>query len=373
MTAAIAVRPDLDTTLGSLRANRDFVRSNSTSTDVSLDRVHIATSGGTPEIRIGDATVPVTEDGLLALAEHLSVPAPFFKRLGKDVGVDFQSEIVNRVMGATPNEAVRIEYGPGGIIEVRSPGSSQVNPNQILDVASRVFGEGAPLQRLIDSSTEFGFDVHVPFDADHGIGGDRSAAVAIPEEITGYSWATNLPLTGTARVGDLTAAGARFGLDLKRGLAPTVVPWSMRLACTNGMETMTEATKIDARGMDVETVLAELEAAARIAFSNAEGNIAHFYDLRNTPVENPERAIRAIARERGIPNRSMIQMLDLAPAEGILPENPSEFDIVNLVTNLANRASIRNNGGRLLLERAGGGVISDHRARCGHCQHALSN
>lgn len=373
MTAAIAVRPDLDLTVGTLRANREVARSNTTTTDLSLDRVHIVTSGNEPTIRLGDAEVPVTAEGLLTLAEHLSVPAPFFKRLGKDVGIDFQSDIVNRIMGATPNETVRVEYGPGGIVEVRNPSSQQVSPYQILDIAGRVFGESAPVQRLLDSSAEFGFDVHVPFDSDHGIGGDRSATVVIPEEITGYSWASHLPLTGTARVGDLTAAGARFGLDIKRGLAPTVTPWSMRLACTNGMETLSEATKIDARGLDVEAVMAELEAAARIAFANAEGNISHFYDLRNQPVDNPERAIRAIARERGIPDRSMIQMLDMVPAEGVLPENPTQFDIVNLVTNLANRSSIRNNGGRLLLERAGGSIISDHALRCSHCQHALSN
>lgn len=373
MTAAIAVRPDLDLTLASLRSNREAERSNTQTTDLSLDRVHIVTSGNEPTIRLGEAEVPVTETGLLSLAEHLSVPAPFFKRLGKEVGVDFQSDLVNRIMGSAPNDTVRVEYGPGGLVEVRNPTSQQVSPNQILDVASRVFGEGSPVQRLIDNSAEFGFDVHVGFDSDHGVGGDRQASVEIPEEITGYSWASHLPLTGTARVGDLTAAGARFGLDIKRGLAPTVTPWSMRLACTNGMETVSEGTKIDARGLDVEAVLAELEAAARVAFANAEGNIAHFYDLRNQPVDNPERAIRAIARERGIPNRSMIQMLDMVPAEGVLPENPTQFDVINLVTNLANRASIRNNGGRMLLERAGGAVIADHALRCSHCQHALSN
>lgn len=371
MTAAIAIRPDLDLTLGSLSENRAFQRSNSTSTDISLDRVHIATGGNTPEIRIGDATVPVTADGLLSLAEHLSVPAPFFKRIGKEVGIDFQSDLVNRIMGAMANETVRVEYGPAGIIEVRNPTSQQVSPNQIIDIAGRVFGESAPVQRLVDSSSEFGFDVHVPFDAQNGVGGDRSAAVEIPEEIARYSWATHLPITEAARVGDLTAAGARFGLDIKRGLAPTVTPWSMRLACTNGMETKSDATKIDARGLDVDAVMAELEAAARVAFANATGNIEHFYDLRSQPVDNPERAIRAIARERGIPDRSMVQILDLIPAEGV--QAATQFDLVNLVTNLANRSSIRNNGGRLLLEAAGGAVIADHALRCGHCAHVLAN
>lgn len=373
MTAAIAVRPDLGTTIGTLRANREFERSNTTSTDLSLDRVHVDVAGSDPTIHVGDAAVPVTETGLLTLAEYLEVPAPFFKRIGKNVGMDLQAHILNDLMSNMPNAAIRAEYGPGGLVEVGSPTAHRINPGQIIDVAEKVFGAEAPLQRLIDSSAEFSFDVHVPFDADHGVGGDRQAEVEIPEEITGYSWATHLPLTGAARVGDLTAAGARFGLDRKRGLAPTVQPWSMRLACTNGMENTSTGIKMDARGLDVDGVLAELEAMARQAFAAAEANIDHLYDLRNTPIDNPERAIRAIARERGIPNRSMVALLDLAPAEGVLPDAPTQFDIINMVTNLANRASVRNDGGRLLLERAGGQTVADHAARCAHCMTALSH
>lgn len=373
MTAAIAVRPDLDLTVGTLRATREAERSNTTSTDLSLDRVRVDVSGNDPTIHVGDAAVPVTETGLLTLAEFLDVPAPFFKRIGKGVGMDLQAHILNDLMSHSPQTAIRAEYGNGGLVEVGSPTQHRIAPGQIIDTAERVFGTEAPIQRLIDSSAEFAFDVHVPFDSDHGVGGDREATVVIPEEITGYSWATHLPLTGTARVGDLTAAGARFGLDRKRGLAPTVQPWSMRLACTNGMENTQTGLRMDARGLDVEGVLAELEMMARQAFTAAEANISHFYDLRNQPVDNPERAIRAIARERGIPNRSMVAMLDLAPAEGILPDNPTQFDIVNLVTNLANRATVRNDGGRLLLERAGGQTVADHAARCGHCQHVLAH
>jgi hypothetical protein len=369
MTAAIALRPDLELTVGAFRANRDFERSATTTTDLSLDRISV-----TPDrIRLGDAEVPTTEGGLLALAEHLAVPAPFFKRVGKDVGLDFQSDLVNRIMGSMPNAAVRVEYGGGGLVEVRQPSTSRVVPNQVLDVAATVFGEDAPVQRVVDNSAEFSLDLHVPFGGDRGIGGDAQSLVDVPGELLSYSWNTHTALDGTQQVGDVTAAGARFTLDLKRGLAPSVTPWSMRLACTNGMETVSNGTKIDARGLSVEEVLAELEAAARVAFANAEGNISHFYDLRNQRVDNPERAIRAIARERGIPDRSMVQILDMIPAEGVLPENPTQFDIVNLVTNLANRPSIRNNGGRLLLERAGGAVIADHALRCSHCQHALSN
>lgn len=373
MTAAIAVRPDLDLTVGEMRANREHLRSNTQSNDVSLSEVLVNTTSDEASIRLGRAEVPVTDTGLLALAEHLQVPAPFFKRIGSNVGLDLQAEILNALLSRSANEAIRVEYGNGGLVEVGPPGRDRIMPGQIIDVAERVFGDQAIVQRLIDTPAEFAFDVHVPFESDHGIGGDTSSLVDVPEEVLRYSWATGLPITEGSKVGDVTAAGARFGLDRKRGLAPTVQPWSMRLACTNGMENTSTGIRMDARGLSVDEVLAELEGMAQQAFAAAEANIAHFYDLRNNPVENPERALRAIARERGIPNRSLVNMLDLVPAGGIMPERPTEFDIVNLVTNLANRASVRNDGGRLLLERAGGGVVADHAARCSHCQTVLAN
>ena len=239
-------------------------------------------------------------------------------------------------------------------------------------MAERVLGtDRAPVQRLVDTSAEFAFDVHVPFDYSRGVGGDPSAESALSEDLLRYSWASNAGITADSKVGDITAAGCRFGFNRKANLAPWVQPWSMKLACTNGMETTMPGLKMDARGLGVEEVMAELEAMAQQAFAAAEANISHFYDLRNVPVDNPERSLRAIARERGIPDRSLIRMLDLAPSD-MLPETPTQFDLVNLITNLANHTAIRNDGGRLLLERAGGAVVTEHAARCPHCQHALA-
>jgi hypothetical protein len=114
-------------------------------------------------------------------------------------------------------------------------------------------------------------------------------------------------------------------------------------------------------------VLADLEAQARIAFAAAERDIDHFYSLRDQQVNNPERALTAMARERDIPNRSLIRLLAQAPTL----ENPTRFDIVNLVTNLANDPAIANDGGRQLLERVGGSVVMDSQARCPHCEQGL--
>ncbi len=206
------------------------------------------------------------------------------------------------------------------------------------------------ITRLVDSKDEFSFDVRVPETHDRGLGGDAPS--------------------GPGQVGDITAGGVTVKIDRKRSLSPAVQPYLYRLVCTNGMVAVDPGLKMDARGQSVDEVLAEFEALAEQAFSRVEDQISAFYDLRNTRVDNPERTLIAIAREQNIPDRSLAGMMRLAASEE-MGDNPSMFDLLNLVTNFANSA--QNPGGRFRLEAAAGAVIDDHAARCGHCQSRLLN
>lgn len=369
MTAAIALRPDLNITLGDLIEDKASSRSSTQHTDLSIDRLRVDAEASNPFIALGDTEVPMTSTGMEALADHLQVPAPFFKRLGQS-GADRQASLLTMLLNDTRGGVVRVEYTDGGLVGLSDPERQSILPVQLLRVADNVLGShDAPVQRLVDTASEFSFDVHVPLNSDRGVGGDFSSEVEVPEALLGYSWTTNAPVSRDNRVGDITAGGLRMHLDMKRGLSPSVQPFLFRLACTNGMETTTELTKVDARGMSVDEVLADINAKAELAFSRVEREMEHFYNMRDTRVENPERRLRAIARERGIPDRSLMRMLDSAPEA--LGDSPSEFDVVNHLTNAANHSAVRNDGGRLLLERAGGAVVNDHAARCSRCHHAL--
>jgi hypothetical protein len=274
---------------------------------------------------------------------------------------------MNAMLRVSQDSVARIRMGDGGVAEVREAGRNPIDPVNLVTIAQRVLKhDDAPVQRVIRGN-DFGFDVHVPFDSSTGVGGDPDSQVAMPESLRGYSWNSKTPISTNARVGDVTAGGLRFGVDLKHGLTPWVQPWMFRLACTNGMETTDEGLRVEGRGQSVEEVMAQLEIEAERAFSRVERSIEHFYNLRSQPVENPERVLRRLAEERGIPTRSLGRLETLAPTL----EAPTMFDITNLVTNLANSPSMRNDGGRLILERAGGAVINDEAIRCEHCQQRV--
>lgn len=372
ITDTFALRADLDATLGTLIDEMGDTDGNP-AMDLDLSQVRVNASALDPSIVLGSVEVPYTDRGALALADALQVPTPFIKRIGKQNGIEAQGELLSMLLNYHSGGAIRAEYREGGgLMDLRDPNQLSVRPTQVLRVAERVLGShDSPVQRLVDTGDEFSFDVHVPFDHSSGVGGDADALIDLPSGLESYSWTSKVPLDGQQRVGDLTAAGLRFTVDRKRGLAPSVQPWMMRLVCTNGMETTTDMTKIDARGLSVEQVVADLEEKARLAFERTEQQMAHFYDLRNQQVTNPERRLRAMARERGIPARSVAMLMDAAPEA--LGDETTEFDVINLVTNLANHSSIRNAGGRMLLERAGGAVVNDHALRCSACHTALVN
>lgn len=368
MSTALYFREDLDTTLASLV--EDLAGGNDTRTiDVDVDRIRVHGDSADPTIAVGDVALPVTGTALDTLASALQVPSAYFKRIGERGGLPAQSTLLNLTLDNSPGGVVRAEYvEDGALLDLRDPHAMVIPPANLVRMATRVLGsDESPVQRIINTSDMFAFDVHVPFDSDRGVGGDSDSLVDVPENFLRYSWASGVPVVRDSRVGDLTAAGIRVALDRKRNLAPTVQPWMMRLACTNGMETTTEMTKVDARGMTVDDVLADLERKAEIAFSRLEQQMAHFYELRDDRVENPERRLRAIARERRVPNRTLMRMLDAAPEA--LGGSTSEFDVLNFLSNHANDQA--NDGGRLLLERAAGAIVQDHSVRCSRCQHAL--
>jgi hypothetical protein len=297
--------------------------------------------------------VPRTITGIESLGNWLDVPTAFLHRLG-DSDRDLQDHLLS-TLAARKDDVVSVVYTKDGVREIRDPRKEVIEPVRVVEAAQKVLGDTAT---VIDFWTgdEFRLDA---------VAGD------LDDPGKGFGWGGITPTK--RRVGDLSAGGLRWGMDLKHRLAPWVQPYVYRLWCTNGCETRDDLLKVDARGQTVDEVIAEIEQMAQQAFGEIEHTIAHYYDLRDVPVENPERFLVRLADEQSMPPRTLRRLLDAAASDE-LPDNPSQFDLVNLVTNAANDPTLRNKtGARRALEAIGGSVITDHAARCGHCLTKLAD
>lgn len=286
--------------------------------------------------------LPLSSESVEAMANHIGVPSGFHKRLPSDL----RDTLFNEMFAREHNQAL-VRLTETEVLYMREPNAKIIDPRRFIDVAAKVVSPEGQVIDFRNAKDFFGFDVVVPEKFKRGQGGD-------------------------AKVGDITRGGVRFGQDTKQGLAPFVQRYMYRLVCTNGMEVPDTTLKIDARGDTVEEIIAELEAMAELAFSKVEQDLVHFYDLRNQVVDQPERMMARLARERNLSDRIRLQLVDAVP-QIVTPGQPvTMFDLVNLATNQANNPEHRQAGIRRQLERFGGDVTAHVAQRCGVCASSLS-
>lgn len=318
-----------------------------------LHNVEFHLEDSTPIIKIGEHEVAATKKGIAAFGGFLDVPTKFLER----VMADEQQFILDKRLERSGEQDITVSYTTdGGIIEVMKSGQRRILPEQIVQSAMHVMPEESMVTDAWATLEDLRLDVIAPEGYDRGWGGDRGAGE--------YTW------RGEKKVGDITGGGIRIWQNRKQNLAPGVQPYLYRLACTNGYEVQDLGMRVDARGLDVEEVLMSLEMEARRAFARVENDIASFYDLRTQPVEEDRTGmLRRITREAGLPARTVGVLEDLLPGHLNDTENPTMFDLVNLVTNYANAG--QRAGAARTLQRVGGGMIADHAARCSTCHHRL--
>lgn len=310
---------------------------NEVRVDLETDNlIHIKT--------VGDINfeVPANEVNLHTVGSYLGIPDSFLDRLDADL----KGTLMNGMLDKVRDGEVVFRHNDDFIKSIRTPGQQGIEPFHILDVAMGALTEDAPVVHWDLTPASFRLDTIVT-DASRHIGGDR-------------------------HVGDITKGGLRFEQNRKQNLAPAVSRYIYRLICTNGMEQQDASLKVDARGSSFEEVMADFAVKVNDAMSGLDNMISAHYDLRNNPVENPERVINRLAREHKLSDRFRTRLIDAA-ASDMLPDDPSEFDVVNLITNFGNEPSVASrDGARRILEQMGGTIVTEHVARCGHCQARLS-
>lgn len=291
----------------------------------------------------GVIEVPATQTSLEALGGWVGIPKSFLMRQGTEL----QQYMLNYLLAHQADEGIFRVSSDYGLLEVRAPEQKVIEPRSIVEVLMRSIDKEAEVVDFWSTPDDFRLDTIVPADFDRGIGGDP-------------------------QVGDITRGGVRVMQNRKQNHAPQVSEFMYRLECTNGMEAVHTDLHIDARGETVEDILIAIEAAAQRVMGRIEQRIEHFYALRAEMVPDASQMLDRIAKEEGISDRVLGDLIDILPEIKDEDGSVSLFALVNLVTNFANEGSIdRRAGARRVLELAGGSVVVDAADRCLYCQSRL--
>jgi len=320
--------------------------------------IEVALDDASPTISFGGREVPATDSGVAALATFLQVPPKFLERIEPD---ERQYIMAHRIARSEERD-LTINYREGGVLDVLKAGQRRVPAEAIVETAMKVMPEDSLVVQAWSEPDDFRMDVIVPDGYTDFIGGDPNATIE------------NYHDTGKSKVGDFTKGGLRFGQDRKKNLAPWVQTLLFRLACTNGIEIPNMGLKVDARGDSIEEILSMLEASARIGYDMIGAEIESFYNMRNERINKDVTGVlRRVAQEAGLADRTVGQLEDHLPAVEGSSDEPSMFDLVNTITNLANHDSLANRRApRRQLQVAGGGLIGAHTERCNLCHRSLS-
>jgi len=305
-------------------------------------QISVHLDADTPHFRIGGTEVPSTKAGVDAMATYYGIPTTFINKLMPDE----RQWLLNSRLAYQADGNVTVRHTEQGVVEVHKAGQVRVETVALVDAAMKVLPHESLIVDHWSDATDLQVDVIVPEGYERYTGGDP-------------------------QVGDITRGGIRFGQNRKLNHAPWVQPYLYRLACTNGMEVPDLSLKVDARHCTADQIEAMFEAEIRRAVDRLESDIQAFYDLRNTALGADRTGeLRRVALEQGLPARMVGRLEDLLPSvEGA----GTMFDIVNLMTNVANDPALNHRSTTVRdLQTAGGQVVHDHAARCTTCHSRLS-
>lgn len=297
----------------------------------------------------GRHEVPISTEGLNHLSDRLGVPWKFLERQDDDFRQLVLSELIAR-QDPTAQEVIR--YNDLGVLGIMGIGAQTIPFERLIDAIRSVMPDESPVMNVVLDADNFGFDAIVPEGFSSGWGGDPDAEI--------------VDRHGDRKVGDLTAGGLRLLYPHAKRHAPRLNGFQHRLVCTNGMSSLKSDLAIDARGLTVDEMLNHLEEMARISFGRVEDEIASFYAMREDRVDNPERTLLRLGGEHGLSSSVATEL-----AMGVASiDDPTMFDLINLITNAANDPRRKPRAARAL-QAAAGAIVTEHAARCGSCQSRL--
>jgi len=173
------------------------------------------------------------------------------------------------------------------------------------------------------------------------------------------------------RVGDVTKAGITLLENRSNVLTSyevNVGGFLYRLSCSNGAVTRTESLH-RIGGKTVEEILNGVGNTTRKVFEVvSKEDLLQFVHLDDVKAEDPSNLVHRLSRDSRIPASLERRILDRIPELGL---NPTMYDVINLVTSVANdeKLSIRNSR---LLQVMGGQLTISAEHRCPTCKVILN-
>ena len=296
-------------------------------------------------VSVGSEQFLLDDLGTSVLAKFLHVPSTYIKRCPPE----FRAQTLNYWADQQAETDVNVFVDARGeLVSVQSPDVVTVPTDRVGHMVARVF---APDDQV---------SVYRDFDSLHIDVVSKIHSVDVPNP-------QSLPFRPL--VGDVTHGGVRILTRPHESTNPVVVSYLERLVCLNGMTSSQKLGKISIKGLTVEDVLEEMEAAARTVLGGLERSLDLYAATAGIPVPG---SLQAFAHQLAVEYGLKRQILDeVMLIVNQLPESATVYDVLQAFTQVAGmldwptRMRMQSLGGDLALETER--MIK----RCSSCERLL--
>lgn len=276
--------------------------------EVVLGDIEIADDSSVIKIKNGPE-FPFDEQAERTLTKYLGINKSYISKCPPDL----RAYNINWWLQNKPEAPSIIQSLGDHFITIHKPNVLIVPITKVGEIIDRTFKPTDEIVNFIHDNTTFHIDIRT----------DHHVEVPVDERIEGRK-----------EVGDITHGGVRILANPTQVKPPQVLTYLHRLVCTNGMCSDTNTGVIQLKGNTVETLLAELEAAANRVMGDLDRKLADYAALaERRPPGSPARFAYQVGREYGLGQRLMDRVMERI---NILPDDATLYDITQVFTQLAN-------------------------------------
>lgn len=288
---------------------------------------------------LDDGSIAMSLDGgILPLTRFAATQVANLSGLKKQSFQDYvdNADIVTKMLRHSLGKRtgdVFVSYNRDAVYHVQSDVAVHINPSEVFDLAVEALSQ-AKKEARVDT---------IRFD----------------KGVLTTRFVTDVHQNPTRRVGDVSHGGVVVGVNGQISVAP----YLYRLVCTNGA---VRCTSYPDMSKDAATVKGYVQSTVQQLMEVAQRDLDLFMSMDNEFIDNPAHLFNRVTRESGVSDRHSRLIGDAIPSMERVGDNHTRYDMVNLVSALANST------GDLHFQYYAGAFLDAFiQHRCGSCGSRL--
>lgn len=293
--------------------------------------------GKTPSFSIGDSEYGLSTSSFRQLAEEMSIPVPYARRIPDDL----LSYTVNYFLKTNRDHHVAALAEDGKIRSFMKTNTPYVPSADVFAAVREAVGDDYDLKYTKLSDTTMSFSI-------------------LPEAYREAIDGSNL------------FGGVKVVYSDAWGVHPSIDSYIWRELCSNGMINELESRKFRVAGSSMQDVLRQVRDFSSLAIEKIPGLFENFNLLLGEKVDDYSKMLRRIVLEYKLPNKVLNRLLFWAASPDFLDtisdrKIKNMHDVVNLITYAGSHDSELTDDMRRRLLEIGGNLTLNHHDRCGSC------